>query len=149
MGAIGRLTRKIEKRNRGFNRVNRVFDAARADSRNVELEPRPITGFYAGMTEEQQLEVVTVGEIQPSHPSRYESHGLKFKGRVFNGECNRGACDNRNAVYYNAGTYSYYCPPCGQAINGASQGRGTPLCARVSENLTHERMNELAREQYA
>jgi hypothetical protein len=143
MGALGSLTRKIGKRKGVISPVASPY------ARSARIDPRPATGFYSGMTEEQQLKAITVGEIQPSHGNRYESHGLKFKGRVFNGECNRAACDGRRAVFYNKGTYSYYCAPCAREINGAWRGADSRLCIQVTENLTHERMNELAREQYA
>lgn len=35
----------------------------------------------------------------------------------FKGECNRTACSNKNAVYYNKGTYAYYCHSCAMKIN--------------------------------
>ncbi|QIG75725.1 hypothetical protein EVC20_154 [Rhizobium phage RHph_Y2_17_1] len=163
MGALGNLTRKIRKTRQSYDRV--VLQAQRE-----AYSPRAMTGFYNSLTDAQKRLVVkdgdvvtfpmemsraeleersTVGEVQPSHPMRYQSHGHETKGRVFNGECNRAACNNWRATYYNVGTYSYYCRPCGWAINEAPQGRGKPLCIEVTENLTHARMDELYKGQYA
>lgn len=35
----------------------------------------------------------------------------------FNQECNRTACNNQNAVYYNLSTEKYYCRSCATEIN--------------------------------
>ncbi|WP_221122307.1 hypothetical protein [Rhizobium lentis] len=165
MGALGNLTRKV-KRSSAQKRIHVI-----QHTQQLTSQRRPLTGFYAGLTDEQKRLVTkaqdgtvlldmemsraeleersTVGEIQPSHPQRYQSHGHDTKGRVFNGECNRAACNNWRATYYNVGTYSYYCRPCGWAINEAPLGRGKPLCIEVTENLTHERMDELYKGQWA
>jgi hypothetical protein len=146
MGAIGRLTRKMTRRTKAIKYLARE-----------QFEPRPLSGFFETMTPEQQEkavgmsrreieELTTVGEIVPSHPSRYQSHDIEFKGSVFNGECNRAACSRRGAKFYNVGTYSYYCVPCGRAINDAS--RSKPLCVEVPRNLTHEEMNQRWKDQY-
>ncbi|AGC36159.1 hypothetical protein B7L88_gp129 [Rhizobium phage RHEph10] len=171
MGALGNLTRKVKRRADPAKFARQVLRKDRIIMDHLaRSERRPATGFYAGLTDEQkrlvmvakdgsvQLDVEmsraeleersTVGEIQPSHPQRYESHGHETKGRIFNGECNRSACDNWRATYYNVMTYSYYCRPCGWAINEAPQGRGKPICIEVTENLTHERMDYLYQEQY-
>ncbi|TDW20466.1 hypothetical protein EV128_12596 [Rhizobium azibense] len=165
MGALGNLSRKIKRRDSGYKRGELTIMPHAAFIR------RPTVGFYAGLTPEQKAQALavgdgivvfplelsrgelerreTIGEIQPSHPGRYESHGHEYKGRVFNGECNRGACNSRRAIYYNRGTYSYYCVPCGRSINQAgSRDFKVPLCLEVTENLTHERMNELYKEQW-
>lgn len=49
----------------------------------------------------------------------------------FNGECNRTACSNKNAVYYNKGTHAYYCDSCAMKIN--------ELC---SENICYTRQGK-------
>jgi hypothetical protein len=162
MGALGNLTRKIHKTRQSYDR--RMLQAKRE-----VYSPRALTGFYNSLTEEQKRLVVrdgdtvtfpmemtreelekewTNGEIQPSHPQRYQSHDQEFKGNVWNGECNRAACNTRGAIFYNVATYSYYCPPCAHAINKAGNGRGRPICVEVTENLTHARMDELYKGQY-
>jgi hypothetical protein len=150
MGAIGRLTRKMVKHTKPIKYMAREKEW-----------PRELTGFYAGMTPEQQEhfvevpmemsrreleELTTVGAIQPSHPSRYQSHGIEFKGSVYNGECNRAACSRRGAIFYNCGTYSYYCPSCAHAINGCSGNK--PLCVRVARNLLRDEMDQCWKDQY-
>ena len=50
------------------------------------------------------------------HASRYPIH-KGDEGTVWNGECNRTVCKAPHAVYYNTGTYGYYCTPCARAIN--------------------------------
>ncbi|OCP21956.1 hypothetical protein [Ensifer sp. LC54] len=122
MGALGRLTRKVKKIERQAQ-----FDA-KFPTISRRSEARPLIGFLDGLTPEQRTRALavgddvvvfpmemtvreveercTIGEIQPSHPMRYESHGQEFKGRVFNGECNRAACNSRGAIYYNRGTFS-------------------------------------------
>ena len=53
----------------------------------------------------------------------------------FTGACNRTACNNTNAMWYNKSTRKYYCTPCAQAINGANPEAhkmyGTSLCVRI------------------
>ena len=43
-----------------------------------------------------------------------------MKGQ-FNGVCNRTACSNTGAVYYNLSTKKYYCPTCAELINKANK----------------------------
>lgn len=75
----------------------------------------------------------------PPHPQKYPNHANKEKGSVFGGVCNRTACSEFPAVFYNKGTFGYYCVPCGRAINGRDP---KPLCERVDHDLSHEEMNE-------
>jgi hypothetical protein len=39
----------------------------------------------------------------------------------YNQECNRTACNNSEAVYYNYSTLKYYCPHCAFLINEANR----------------------------
>lgn len=46
----------------------------------------------------------------------------KIKGKK-HGLCNRTACQSpKNVVWYNFGTYAYYCPECAKLINKANKG---------------------------
>lgn len=45
---------------------------------------------------------------------------VKQKG-TFNGICNRSACDNDEATYYNYSTQMYYCPACAKLINDVNR----------------------------
>lgn len=47
----------------------------------------------------------------------------------YNDECNRTACSNGRATYYNSATHKHYCPSCANAINHWSKiDDGTILC---------------------
>lgn len=64
----------------------------------------------------------------------------KVKGG-FNGLCNRKACNNDNAVFYNYSTKMYYCVSCARLINDmnrldAMRLFGHELCIRVIKPLT-------------
>lgn len=37
----------------------------------------------------------------------------------YSGECNRTACDNRPAHFWNTSTHRFYCIHCARKINGA------------------------------
>ncbi|TPL66587.1 hypothetical protein [Mesorhizobium sp. B2-4-1] len=81
----------------------------------------------------------------PPHPQKYPNHA-GHKGSVFGGICNRTACSQSHAVFYNRGTYGYYCADDAIAINRYSGAH--PLCIRVDHNLTHEEMNGHTRNMY-
>lgn len=66
------------------------------------------------------------------NPNRYPKHADVRKGQVFNGECNRTACDRYGARYWNMGTYGLYCLPCSLAINRVNL-QISPLCIEVKE----------------
>ena len=53
----------------------------------------------------------------------------KIKGKK-HGLCNRTACQSPdNIVWYNSGTYAYYCPKCAKLINNGGRGvLGYDLC---------------------
>lgn len=60
---------------------------------------------------------------------------LPNKGKVYNGECNRTACDNRRAKCWNKYTHAWYCIQCCREINEASpdheygtEARFGPIC---------------------
>ena len=71
------------------------------------------------------------------HPSRYPTHEGD-KGQVFSGICNRTACNCKNAVFFNPGTYGYYCVRDARNINYRHK-----LCVLVDHQLTIEEMNVL------
>jgi hypothetical protein len=77
-----------------------------------------------------------------THPNRYPKHPDANKGQVFNGECNRTACDTEGARYYNIGTFGLYCRSCAMAIN---RGHRNPLCVMVEAKPTIEEMQEMYR----
>jgi len=90
-------------------------------------------------------DIVFVDELEqvvPPHGNKYPKHQEARKGSIFQGVCNRTACDNVDARHYNKGTFGYYCAPCGWAINGRKTGEDR-LCIEVDHNLTHAEMNEL------
>ncbi|MBN9548495.1 MAG: hypothetical protein J0H31_06325 [Alphaproteobacteria bacterium] len=83
--------------------------------------------------------------VVPPHPDKYPKHP-GHKGSVFGGICNRTACSQRHAVFYNRGTNGYYCADDAIAINRYSGAH--PLCIRVDHDLTHDEMNAHTRTMY-
>lgn len=151
MGALGNLTRKLKK-HRDLRRELTVLPygpAARAGVLSWPLDDGSIfTPMEISRADLEALE--TVGEIQPSHPQRYASHGHEFKGRVFNGECNRSACKDRRATWFNRGTRSYYCADCARLGNRCNSDIfKKPLYVAVECNLTHDEMDVLYAEQWS
>jgi len=50
----------------------------------------------------------------------------------YNGECNRGACTNKHAYWYNDPMYKYYCIACARMINESSNQSGMgDICTPV------------------
>jgi hypothetical protein len=64
------------------------------------------------------------GEIEDDEPA-------PTKGD-YGGNCNRSACERRDATYFNASTRKFYCSRCAAAINDANKdylaAHGVPLC---------------------
>lgn len=88
-------------------------------------------------------ELLEQRSIVPPHPGKYPKHpGLK--GSLYNGECNRTACDSDEAVMFNIYTRGYYCRLCAASINYKP---GNILCVPVDHDLAHEEMNNLYDEQ--
>jgi len=57
----------------------------------------------------------------------------------YNQECNRTACNNSAAVYYNHSTEKYYCKSCAMEINfwnksDAMRLFGHDLCTKIEDN---------------
>lgn len=66
-------------------------------------------------------------------------HTMELIKGVFNGLCNRTACQSRRAVFYNWSTQKYYCPACAKLINDGNHADairlyGHELCT-VGEHL--------------
>jgi hypothetical protein len=72
------------------------------------------------------------------HPRRYPMHDDPAKGQVFGGECNRTACANQGATWYNIVTYGLYCPCCGPRMNF----RDSVIVAPVSAKPTRAQMDD-------
>ena len=74
----------------------------------------------------------------PWHPSRNDAPFKPDKGQR-NGSCNRRACQDPGAVYYNRGSMSWYCESCARDLNSANfhswrqsgSFDGRPMCIRV------------------
>lgn len=66
----------------------------------------------------------------------------KSKGD-YNQECNRKACSNKNAVFYNHSTLKYYCGSCSVSINEYAREfeltNGHKLCIKLEENEVQKR----------
>jgi hypothetical protein len=48
----------------------------------------------------------------------------------FNGTCNRSACDEKPADYYNLHTRAFYCRACAHLINQSLKASNLALCER-------------------
>ncbi len=145
MGALGRLQRKLRKESLDRFMTDLLREDAVILDHLREQERREMRSFYAGLTPEQQEKALGLKEDSSlglpidKHPMRYPKHEGD-KGQVFGGECNRTACSNLGADYYNKGTYGYYCRPCGWAINGRDRN---PLCVEVDRQLTRAEQDDL------
>ena len=56
-----------------------------------------------------------------SSPNRRNTVLAAVNKGDFNAECNRTACDNPEAVYYNHSTRKHYCYSCAMQINQANR----------------------------
>jgi hypothetical protein len=54
-------------------------------------------------------------------------HDPVLKG-VKDGNCNRQACQQPGATWYNSGTYKYYCKACASMINWSCETGEELLC---------------------
>lgn len=73
------------------------------------------------------------------HPAKY-GQPLKPDKGLYNGSCNREACQDPGAVWYNHGTRKYYCAGCAKTLNedpfnrsDAHRSYGHDLCT-LGEN---------------
>lgn len=55
-----------------------------------------------------------------------EQSNLKLKG-VFEGNCNRTACQKPDAIWFNHGTHLYYCRLCALKINAVNRKESREL----------------------
>ena len=78
------------------------------------------------------------------HPARYPVHPGD-KGQVHGGTCNVTACNRTRAVFWNRGTFGFYCPCCAQGINSGPGGR-PPLCVLVEAKPDLAEMDRMNRE---
>ena len=78
------------------------------------------------------------------HGMKYPKHNRAEKGSEFAGECNRTACSEGWARFFNIWTYGYYCAPCARAINFKER-----ICIEVHHDLTTDEMDELFRKEAA
>jgi hypothetical protein len=102
------------------------------------IKTEPDNTWIDEIIEEVRAEAGATTKVPP-HPQKYPKHTNPEKGSVFGGICNRTACDEFPALFYNRGTFGYYCVPCGRAINGRDP---KPLCERVDHDLSHQEMDE-------
>lgn len=63
----------------------------------------------------------------------YQSPPIKPDKGLYNGSCNREACQKPGAVWYNSVTRAHYCAPCAREINrwNPEGYNGKPLCELV------------------
>jgi hypothetical protein len=78
-----------------------------------------------------------MNEAIVSRLDRYAEPELKADKGKKAGSCNRRACQQPGAVFYNRGSYAYYCGACARLINGDYQGDlgPEPLCSIDEEAL--------------
>lgn len=118
--------------------LGRIRKNLRAPAKPTAQEPVARNSLVDDLIEEIRAEAGATTKVPP-HPQKYPKHANPEKGSVYGGVCNRTACGDVPALFYNKGTFGYYCVPCGRAINGRDP---KPLCERVEGDLTHEEMNE-------
>jgi hypothetical protein len=95
--------------------------------RSQEKMRKRISSFsYGGMN-----------ESFASRSSIYDEPELKADKGKKAGSCNRRACQAPGAVYWNRGSYAYYCGACARLINGDYRGDlgPEPLCSIDEEAL--------------
>lgn len=109
---------------RALERAERKGSAA-IDKRLDSIQQRAAVKYY----DAPRATETSPAPLAGSHPGRYPTHHDPEKGQVYGGECNVTRCDNRNAVYWNMGTYGLYCPTCARGINW--QPQKSPLCVMV------------------
>lgn len=82
---------------------------------------------------------IMIKEIEPN---------TEIKG-IFNGNCNRTACQKPHATYYNFSTKVYYCASCADMINNANRADaiklyGHELCIHQNKCINeNEEYNEI------
>lgn len=97
----------------------------------------------------EDAEIRTSGFSQPEHISTETGEVVittTDKGTL-GAECQRTACKNTPALYWNKSTRRHYCKKCSMEINDFARGRsyelfGAELC-QLDESLTPERIKEL------
>lgn len=77
----------------------------------------------------------------------------EIKKGEYQGECNRSACSNPNAEYFNYSTEKYYCSPCAKLINMANRKEalsmyGHDLCVKEERNGNKLEYKEATPESY-
>lgn len=60
---------------------------------------------------------------------------IKIGKGVYKGSCNRRACQEPNAVWWNRGSYSFYCPSCAHKLNKANPPGKELASAGISDTL--------------
>lgn len=82
------------------------------------------------------------------HPQRYPTHTDPEKGQIHGGECNRTACTDHGATWWNIETRGLYCPADARGINEFPMKDRGPLCIEVERKPTIDEMDELYRRFY-
>lgn len=80
-----------------------------------------------------------------NHPNRYPIHTDNNKGQTYGGSCNITACDNTDAVWWNAITHGLYCEQCAIQVNRWTHNN-KHICFKVSIKPTVEQMAVMYRE---
>ena len=66
----------------------------------------------------------------------------------YNCECNRTACSNDDAIYYNKSTEKYYCEECAYVLNehnrkDAIEMFGSDLCVKHDDNVYVDEIDKI------
>jgi hypothetical protein len=104
---------------------------------------------WPSLSSQRRVQAVSKAKHQPFKPGGftedlvmnigprgiYEDKGLKADKGQKAGSCNRRDCQEPGAVFYNRGSYAYYCGPCARMINDAYRGDlgDEPLCSLDEE----------------
>ncbi len=106
----------------------------------AKRNPMSLAGLKAPVEPVPEPSAEALAAAGDLHPSRYPQHPDPTKGQVHGGVCNRTACDNGRATWWNIHTYGFYCNICGPNLNFADSA----ICAPVDAKPTIEEMNDAA-----
>lgn len=120
-------------RSHGANRdriVSQNHDHLRMEPVDESKKPRPVETRVAPVQPRREN-----GCVYPVDPKDFP----KDKG-VWNGACNRSACLAYPALWYNRGSYAFYCEECAHMLNEVNRNdefcrTGGPLCREIETEV--------------
>lgn len=108
-------------------------------SRNKANTAREISAMLSQLTEVRALPTSLMHRHERMQELAVKAKRLGLKGR-WNLLCNRTQCLRPDAIWYNRGSYAFYCAECASMLNRENRrdaeeflGAGEPLCIRVAD----------------